>query len=167
MSQNGLLKEMQRVQARELHNTRSVFYNIAKSDRFELLEIAYGRARVAEDFKQWCGEVAGNPPMYPIKEYLHVVDNRLGQVAAEQKLDLDAPGVQELCAAVYDAVAVMPTRKAVAVLLTEYKPEEILAAVKEYASTFSDDKDLKAGMKPFFQDGGCAAVIYARRKRGE
>ena len=165
MSKKGLLRDFKFIAAKELQNSRGVPRNLSQSDKFTLLEVAYGYARVAKDFRLWCRERAASRPRYPITDYLRVVDERLGDCeAATPKADLNDPRIRTISAAVYDLTGFAPTRKSVASLLTEYSELDILDATKEYVDTL-DDKNFKTGMKAFFMDGGCAVVIYARSQR--
>ena len=164
MSTQALLKNLRRISAEILKNTRGVPENLRKSDKFMLLGVAYGNAAVENDFTKWCREQKTRP-RYPITEYLKSVDERLGDgEEAAAKPDMEDPRIKPLSATIYDLTGFTPARKSVATLLLEYSEKEILDAAKEYVETL-DDKDHKSGMKKFFTDGGCAVVIYAQKNR--
>jgi hypothetical protein len=137
-------------------------------EKFELIEEAYGRSGTELDFERWCKEqvAAGNNPKYPLTEYVKVVDSRLGPEFAEKRPDTKDPQVAAIMAVAYELAGVLPSVRSVAALLTTCLLDEILAALREFAGTL-DEKDTKSGVRTFFAEGGAAAVILARRRRGQ
>jgi hypothetical protein len=161
----SLQKSLPRIAARVLHNTHVGLSRM--KEKFELIEAAYGRAAVEEDFEKWCHAVSGmmdNLPKYPLTEYVKVVDARLGPKFAEQRADLKDPRIADISAVAYELTGVLPSVRSVANLLTTCDAEEILGALREFAATL-DEKDTKSGVRTFFAEGGAAAVILARRRR--
>ena len=160
----SLQKSLPRIAARVLHNTHVGLARM--KEKFELIEEAYGRAAVERDFELWCTEVQDKNPRYPLTEYIKVVDSRLGREFEEKRADLKDPRIAEIMSVAYELTGFLPSVRSVGNLLLAYGPEEIFPAMREYASTL-DDKDVKAGMKAFFTDGGGVAVIYARQRRNQ
>jgi hypothetical protein len=158
----SLQKSLPRIAARVLHNTHVGLSRM--KEKFELIEEAYGRAAVEADFEKWCREVQDNNPRYPLTEYVKVVDARLGPEFVEKRADTKDPHVAEISAVAYELTGVLPSVRSVAVLLSSCDSEEIIGALREFASTL-DEKDTKSGVRTFFAEGGAAAVILARRRR--
>ena len=157
-----LIKSLPRIAAKVLHNTHVGLKNM--KEKFTLMEVAYGRAAVEADFEKFCYEVQERNPRYPLTEYIKMVDERLGKVFEEKKADPNDPRIAQISAASYEKTGFLPSARSVGNLLLSFSPEEIIAALNEYASTL-DAVDLKFGMKMFFTEGGATAVIYARQKR--
>lgn len=155
-------KMLPRIAAKVLHNTHCFPKNL--KEKYELIAEAYGRTTVISDFEAWCEEVKEKNPRYPITEYMKVVDTRLGRAFEEKKADLTDPRIAEITSMAYELTSVLPSARSVANLLISFEPDEIKAALSEYASTL-DDKEVKNGIRTFFTEGGATAVIYARRKR--
>lgn len=156
-----LMKDLARASAEVLHNThvaprRTEF-------KFELIEKAYGRAQVVEDFKVWCLEQV-QPPQYPITDYMQVVDNRLGHVPKQARGDTSDPQVLEICTLAFELTGIIAPASAIADLLLAYPAEEIKGALKEYTATLTE-KEAKVAMRQFYSENGAAAVILARRNR--
>ena len=158
----SLQKSLPRIAARILHNTHVGLSRM--KEKFELIEEAYGRAAVEEDFAKWCQEVQETHPKYPLTEYVKVVDSRLGPEFAEKRPDTKDPQVAAIMAVAYELAGVLPSVRSVAALLITCPSDEILGALREFAGTL-DEKDTKSGIRTFFADGGAAAVILARRRR--
>ena len=158
----SLQKSLPRIAARVLHNTHVGLSRM--KEKFELIEEAYGRAAVEEDFAKWCQEVQDTHPKYPLTEYVKVVDARLGPEFAEKRADMDDPCIAKITAVVYELTGVLPSARSVGKLLLTVDADEILAALREYVTTL-DDKEYKSGMRMFFTENGAAAVIYARQRR--
>ena len=156
----SLVKDMQRVAARKLHNTRGVPRNM--KDKLELIDLAFGRAEVLADFEKWCDEHADSATPYPVTEYLRMIDARLG---GTPKVDPNDERIDALVALTYDLTSVLPHRRAVRDLLAVHPSGDIEAALKEYILTV-DDKDWKAAVRAFYDDLGASAVIHSRRKKG-
>lgn len=165
----NLMKELPKIAARVLHNTRGSNPEWVKT-RLELLSEAYGTAAVATDFEEWCGSFEpGEPlPRYPISEYMKVVDVRLGDVKEEQHLDLQDPLVKELMSLTYELTSVLPSAKSVAELLAAFSCDEVRAALVEFAEGLTE-RELKTSMKAFYANGGAgaSAIILARRRRAD
>jgi len=135
-------------------------------EKFNLIETAYGKVTVEDDFEKWCNEWMSTmdaPPRYPLSEYVKVVDQRLGPQFAEPKVDVKDPRVASVMSVSYERTGFLPPVRSVAVLLADFEPEEIFGALREFADTL-DEKEYKQGMKTFFA-GGAAAVIITRRQR--
>jgi hypothetical protein len=158
----SLRKELPRIAARVLENTH-VFPKHLK-EKYELIEEAFGAARVLRDFEDWCNEVKEQNPRYPLTKYMIVVDSRLGRATTEPEPDVKDPAVAEICALTYKLTGETPSARAVAKLRLSYDAAEIKAALTEYASKL-EEKEFKSGVRTFFTDGGATAVIYARRNR--
>lgn len=74
------------------------------------------------------------------------------------------PRIGELASFTYELTGVLPALVHMTKLLAVYDISEIKDAVKEYSDLLGE-KELKAGMKSFFADGGAVAVIHSRRKK--
>lgn len=161
-----LMKELPKISALILKNTRGAHPDL--KSRLELLEVAYGAAAVANDFRDWATErsVAGDIPRYPISEYMKVVDSRLGSAPMETPLDTANPQIADVTALSYDLTGFLPPVKAVAELLALYTLDEIKGALVEYAEGLTE-RELKTAIRSFFANGGsgASAVILVRRKR--
>jgi hypothetical protein len=158
----SLQKSLPRIAAKILHNTHVGLSRM--KEKFELIEAAYGRDVVEEDFAKWCHENQELHPKYPLTEYVKVVDARLGPEFAEKRPDIKDPQVAAIMAVAYELAGVLPSVRSVAALLASCPADEILGALREFAGTL-DEKDNKSGVRTFFAEGGAAAVILARRKR--
>jgi hypothetical protein len=155
----NLVKELQKTAARRLQNTRGVPRSM--QTKVELIEIAFGRAEILEDFEKYCEEVAGDRPLYPVFDYLRAIDSRLG---GEPRVDPRDERVSNLQSITYELTGFMPRNvRGIRETLKVYEVDEIVAALKEYALTL-DERDLKPGINAFF-DGGATAIIAARRGR--
>lgn len=159
----NLMKELPRIAARVLKNTRGVYPEL--KSRLGLVAEAYGAAAVARDFDDWCNSQTESP-RYPISEYLKVVDARLGNATEVVTLDLKNPVVGELVSLTYELTGVLPSALSVAELLALYPEVEVRAALTEFAEGLTE-RELKTSMRTFFANGGtgASAVIMARRRR--
>ena len=159
----NLMKELPKIAARVLHNTRGVYPEM--KGRIALLAEAYGTAAVARDFEEWC-QSSTEHPRYPISEYMKIVDSRLGSASEETQLDLKNPQVGELVSMTYELTSVLPSAKSVAELLAAYPIEEIKSALVEFSEGLTE-RELKTSMRNFYANGGAgaSAVILARRRR--
>jgi hypothetical protein len=155
----NLTKDLQRVAAIKLHNTRGVPKTM--KDKLELIELAYGHADVIADFEKWCEEVAVNPPQYPVFDYIRMIDARLGTA---QKADPHDPAIAEIQSLTYELTGVLPHTRAIRDLLGIHPAAEIKDALKEFVLTV-DEKDMKSSIRAFFDDAGASAVIYAQQRR--
>ena len=164
----NLMKELPRVAARILKNTRGVYPEM--KSRMQLVAEAYSTAAVVSDFETWCREMltSGESSRYPISDYLKVVDSRLGSAPKDSQLNLNDPQVGELSALTYSLTSVLPSSRSVAELLAVYSLDEIEGALVEFAEGLTE-RELKTSMRNFYANGGAgaAAVISARRKRAE
>lgn len=164
-----MIKSLPRIAARVLHNT-----HVGQSrmkEKFELLSAAYGEATVVEDFEKWCYELAEQKlnPRYPLTDYIKVVDERLGGGFTEisrSQFDISDSRILPISSLCYQETGYLPSPKVILTLLNAFSSEDIVEALKEYASLLSD-KELKQGAKQFFTEGGAAAVIHARRQRSQ
>lgn len=159
-----LIKELPKIAARILHNTRTVHPEM--KSKFELIGLAYGDAEVRDDFEKWCEENKGGQFKYPISEYLKVIDSRLGSAPAEERPDMKSPAVSELVSLSYELTGILPAVSAVAKLVVDYSVEEIREALVEYTENLTE-RDVKGSMKAFYSEGGGGAIILARRRRLE
>lgn len=155
-----LVKNLQRVAAKKLKNTRSIPKSL--SDKVELVELAYGRATLVADFELWCDDPQNQSNPYPVTAYLRSVDSRLGQVA---RVDPEDPRIAEIQAAAYEAANVIPNARHIRDLLLLHSSDDIKAALKEYILV-APKKEIEAGLHNFFENNGAGAVIAARKKRG-
>lgn len=156
---SSLVRDMQRIAAKKLRNTRGVPRNM--KDKLELIDLAFGRAEVVKDFEKWCDENADRNPQYPVTEYLRMIDARLG---AAPKVDPNDERIQQLVALTYDLTSVLPHARAVRELLALHSIEEISAALREYILTV-DEKDMKSAIRAFYDDSGASAVIYSMKRK--
>jgi hypothetical protein len=160
----NLMKELPRIAARVLKNTRGVYPEL--KSRLGLLAEAYGAAAVTRDFEEWCIAQV-ETPRYPISEYLKVVDARLGNAGEiPATLDLKNPVVGELVSLTYELTGVLPSAVSVAELLNLYSVDDVRGALMEFAEGLTE-RELKTSIRMFFANGGsgAAAVISARRRR--
>ena len=158
----NLMKELPRIAARVLHNTRSVHSEM--KFKFELLAAAYGSTSVSTDFEAWCIENHDENFTYPITEYLKVIDSRLGDAPEKKRPDIKDPQVAELVSFSYELTGILPAATAVASLVLDYPFDEIKAALIEYTESLTET-EVKGAMRAFYTSGGGAAIILARRRR--
>ena len=154
----SIIKDLQKIAAKRLHNTRGVPRHM--KDKIELIELAFGKAEVLRDFETWCTENAERAPQYPVTEYLRMIDARLGNIP---KVDPNDDRIKELVALTYELTSILPHSRAVRELLAIHTADEIKAALKEYVLTV-DEKDWKTAIRAFYDDLGASAVIHARKK---
>lgn len=157
-----LIKSLPRIAARVLHNTHVGRQNM--KEKFELIDVSYGRATVEADFEKWCYEVQDKNPRYPLSEYIKVIDSRLGKEFEEKRADLKDPNIAAVASVSYEVSGFLPSVRSVGNLLLSFTVDELIGALREYNSTL-EDKDVKEGMRKFFTEGGAVAVIAARKKR--
>jgi hypothetical protein len=165
-----IFKSLPRIAARVLHNT-----HVAPSrlkDKFNLIELAYGRYKVEQDFELWCKEQKekGLNPRYPLTEYIKTIDERLGGGFVEpsqSQFDVADSQILPISSLSYDKTGYLPPPKVISLLLKTFTQNEILEALNEYILVTEGSKDWKQEMKHFFTEGGASAVIYARRQRKE
>ena len=161
----SLQKSLPRIAARVLKNTHVGLERM--KEKFNLIETAYGKVTVEDDFEKWCNEWMSTmdaPPRYPLSEYVKVVDQRLGPQFAEPRIETKDPRISQISAVVYERTGYLPTVRSVAVMLAAFPFDEIIEAVKEFAGTLTE-KESHGAMRTFFADGGGSAVIIARRQR--
>jgi hypothetical protein len=157
----NLVKDLQKVAAKRLHNTRGIPRNM--KDKVELIQIAFGHEEVMADFEKWCDENEDRHPQYPVTEYIRLIDARLG---GTPKIDPHDAKIGELQTLTYDLTGILPHSRAIRDLLSIHDIEEITGALKEFVLSV-DEKDMKSSIRSFFDDAGATAVIYSRRKRAE
>jgi hypothetical protein len=155
-----LIKSLPKIAARILKNTWGIPQ--AYKQKLELVQEAYGSAAVDSDF-EWCIEVKDNNPRYPVTEYLKVIDSRLGSAPKEEAPD---PRVAEISALTYKLTRRPAPPKQVRDLLAQFAIEEIIAALTEYIEGI-EERELAYAPRMFFVDGGCAAIITARKQRDQ
>ena len=162
----NLMKELPKVAARILKNTRSAHPDM--KSRFALLSEAYGSAAVVTDFEEWCEDNKTAQIPYPISAYMKVVDSRLGSAPKESSLNIKDPQVAELVSMTYELTSVLPSAISVAELLAVYPLDEVKAALTEFAEGLTE-RELKTSMRMFYANGGSGAiaVITARRRQAE
>ena len=155
----SLIKDMQRIAAKKLRNTRGVPKNL--KEKLELIDLAFGKAEVLTDFEKWCDENADRNLPYPVTEYIRRIDARLGTATTVEKAD---ERVTELRALTFSLTQVMPRLEGVRNLLAIHTLEEIKDALIEYLPTVAEGK-MENAVRNFYDDLGATAVIYARRNR--
>lgn len=158
---SNLIKELRRIAAKELHNTRGIPRNM--DAKIEYIELAWGRAEIIDDFLKWCQEPENQSNPYPVTAYLRQIDSRLGHEPA--KPAAEDPQVKELQAFVYEQADFLPNTKHLRDLLALHSLEDIKHAFKEYLLVV-DGTNRASSMKNFFENDGAGAVIAARKKRG-
>jgi hypothetical protein len=161
MPLRSLVKDLQRIAAVKLHNTRGVPKNL--KDKMELIELAFGHAAVLADFTVWCEENAERKPQYPVGDYIRRIDARLGGTPSVDPHDASIGALQ---AVVYEKTGILPRSHAVRDLLVLHSVADIEAAFAEYMLV-ADEKDYKGAIRAFFDDQGASAVIAARRRGAE
>src|ERR1019366_131577 len=129
--------------------------------RLELVQEAYGASTVEADFAKWCEEIKDRNPRYPVTEYLKVVKSRLASTSQYEEAD---PRIEEISALNYKLTHRPASSKNVCELLVQFTLEEIKAALIEYTEGL-EDRELAYASRMFFVDGGCGAIIAARRQR--
>jgi hypothetical protein len=158
-AKNNLIREMQRIAARILRNTRGVPKNMG--DKVELIDLAFGRAEILADFEKWCEDSEQHHTSFPVTEYLRGIDARLGN---DSRVAPDDDRVSELRGLTFNLTQVMPRLSAVRSLLALHSLEEIKEALTEFLPTVAEGNMEKA-MRNFYDDLGATAVIYVRRNR--
>ena len=158
-AKNNLIREMQRIAAKKLRNTRGVPKNMG--DKVELIDLAFGRAEILADFEKWCDDPSQHHTSFPVTEYLRGVDARLGNDA---RVSPEDERVTELRGLTFSLTQVMPRLSGVRNLLALHSFEDIKAALLEYLPTVGEDK-MESAVRNFYDDLGATAVIYARRNR--
>lgn len=154
-----LIKSLPKIAARVLQNTKGLPPQYKQ--RLELIQEAYGVSTVELDFEKWCEESKDRRYSYPVSEYLKVIDSRLGSAPKEDEHD---PRVEEISALTYKFTRRPASPKYVRELLIQFTLDEITSALKEYVEGI-EDRELAYATRMFFVDGGCGAIIAARRQR--
>src|SRR5690348_2563155 len=157
--ERNLLKELRIIAAKKLQNTRSI--PASQKERLELLAVAFGRDTIVNDFTTWCEEHAAEHPRYPLFDYIRIVEGRLG---ATPKVEVHDPRIPDLQSFTYELAGVLPPPDNIRDILARYEMEEVKAALQEFVLTL-DNREMKSAVELFF-NGGAAAVIQSRRKRG-
>lgn len=157
---SNLVKELRRIAAKELHNTRGIPQNM--NAKIEYIELAWGHAEIVEDFRRWCQEPDNRQNPYPVTAYLRQIDSRLGHEPA--KPAAEDPQVKELQSFVYESAEFLPNVKYLRELLAVHSLDDIKHAFREYLLVIGDANRATA-LKNFFENDGAGAVIAARKKR--
>ena len=163
----NLMKELPRIAARVLGNTRTVHPDM--KFKFELIAEAYGTAAICDDFAEWCRELVSTEqihdrPKYPVSEYLKIIDSRLGFAPVETHVDIKDPTVAAIVSLAYELTNILPSATAVAKVLADYPVQEVTEALKEFTEGLTE-RDVRGGMRSFWAEGGAGAIILARRRR--
>lgn len=161
----NLMKELPKISFKVLQNTHMVPLRLKA--KMDLLKACYGSAAVVRDFEEWCKEHKDEHPRYPIIEYLHVIDSRLGSQPAEANIPVSDPRVNDLAAFAFKTTGKQAPRKSLADLLLTFTPEEIQGAMVELMETLTEDNEIKGALRSFYHDGGATAIIVTRRTRGK
>lgn len=154
-----LIKSLPKIAARVLQNTKGLPPQYKQ--RLELIQEAYGVAGVEADFENWCEEFKDRRFLYPVSEYLKVIDSRLGSAPKEDEPD---ERIGEISALTYKLTRRPAPPKNVRELLAQFSKDEITSALQEYVEGI-EERELAYAPKTFFVDGGCAAVISSRRQK--
>jgi len=158
-----LIKDLERIAAKELKNTRGVHPQY--KDRLKLVEAAYGTEAVRADFLDWAVSVKERGFAYPISEYLKVVDSRFrtntvpGGVAEEQ----DNPQIVRLSSQAFTLTGRVPIRADVIKNLQSFSGDDLFDAFAEYVGGL-EERELKYATRNFYSDGGAEVVIGVRTK---
>jgi hypothetical protein len=99
-------------------------------------------------------------------QYAGVIDVRLGKAALQPVVSITDPRVHPIIAEAYGLTGELPAAEAVARLLQTETPADIIAALKEFVSTLTE-QELRGGLRQFWTLAGARAVILARRNRRE
>lgn len=162
--QGSLVKELQKVAARKMRNTRGIPKTMA--GKVELIEIAFGRAEVLDDFEKWCDENADRAPQYPVSDYIRIIDSRLG---ARPSVDPHDERINTLQSFIYEQTDILPRASGVREALAFYSQEDIKTAFQEFWLVNEGAEKIIAGrqtlVREFFEDGGVSAIIAARKRR--
>lgn len=162
----NLIKSLEKIAAKELKNTWGALPQM--KERFELIREAYGASEVEQDFTKWCVEVKDRNPRYPIAEYLKVVDsrfmNKLGLVPSEETFEQQDARVEEISAITFQLTGRTAPSKYVRELLIRFSLNDIVDALREYVGGI-ENRELAYVAKMFFTDGGCGAVLAARKQK--
>lgn len=155
-----LIKTLAQITAKELKNTRGV--PPQWKEKCKLVELAWGANRVEADYRDWIETVRTNPPMYPVSEYLKLVDSRLSE-AVPEPVSLNNPDITRLTSQAFEMTERTPSNRAVAEALEKFGVDEIFEAFREYILGL-EEKELKYAARGFYSSGGVDAVIAVKRK---
>lgn len=158
----NLMTELPKIAAKELKNTH--FVPKRMKDKIDLLKACYSSAAIVRDFTEWCREHKDDRLQYPILDYLHEVDSRLG--SGPELANMRDPNIEVIAALAYEYTGSLAPKKAIADLLLTYTVDEIRDALIEYAENLTE-KETPGAIRRFFSDGGAGAVILTRRKRAQ
>lgn len=161
----NLMKELPKIAFKVMQNTHMV--PIRLKAKMDLLKACYGSAAVCRDFEDWCREHKDEHPRYPITDYLHVIDSRLGSQPAEETIPLTDPRIEALAAFAFETTGKQAPRRSLSDLLLTYTVEEIQAAMVELMESITEDNETKGALRSFYHDGGATAIILTRRKRAQ
>lgn len=154
-----LIKSLPKIAARVLKNTWGLPPQY--KSKLELVQEAYGTNAVEIDFEKWCEEVKDSNPRYPVSEYLKVIDSRLGSAPKDEEKD---PRIEDISALTYKLTHRPAPPRHVRELLAQYSLDEITSALREYIEGI-EDRELAYAPRTFFVEGGCGAIITARKQR--
>ena len=125
----------------------------------------HSRKKLKFEFKAFCRDADDWMPSLIAWENETMDQMRSIVPAAESEPgEEDDPRLAELASFNYNLTGTTPSPVQLAKLLAEYDLPEIKAALTEYVGGL-EDKEIKAGMKSFFAEGGAFTVIHAHRKR--
>lgn len=161
----NLMKELPKIAFKTMQNTHMV--PIRLKAKMDLLKACYGSAAVVRDFTDWCLEHKNEHPRYPITEYLHVIDSRLGSAPEMKTIPVTDERVNDLAAFAFKTTGKQAPRKSLADLLLTFTPEEIQGAMVELMETLTADNEINGALRTFYHDGGATAIIVTRRNRGK
>jgi len=156
----NLMKELPRIAARVLGNTKTVHPDM--KFKFQLIAEAYGTGAICDDFEEWCRSLSGEKPTYPVSEYLKVIDSRLGSAPTE--VDAKDPNVAALVSLTYELTEVLPSARSVAKVLSDYPVEEVTAALRKFVDALTE-KEIRGGVRSFWAEGGAGAIILSERRK--
>jgi hypothetical protein len=149
-----LADQLERAASKAFQRTRGIKLRFdADLEQIALMETTYGAAAVTADFAIWA-QTADKDLRYPLKDYLKIVDERLGQVATEE----DDSAVIEINKVVYEYINDVAPKAQIKKLLARYPAEDIIMAFRDFVCDMDKEKE-KTAIKKFFADGGADAVI--------
>lgn len=161
----NLMREMPKIAFKVMQNTHMVPARLKA--KMDLLKACYGSAAVVRDFEEWCREHKDEHPRYPITEYLHVIDSRLGSSPEVPTIPVSDSRVNDLAAFAFKTTGKQAPRKSLADMLLTFTPEEIQGAMTELMETLTEENEIKGALRSFYHDGGATAIIVTRRARAQ
>jgi hypothetical protein len=171
-----LLKALAEIAATDLHRSRGV--PAQNKPRFDLIERAHGFDAVVADFREWCKtEPAVKGFVFPVFEYMKIVDSRLGSSTVPDPSAPDAktvipgnnPQVLKIMNRIYNLTGWPPTNSdKVAELIAAYGFDDVDHAAHFHLSgatglaQHSAENVRKA--RQFLSEGGALVFITEYRK---